>query len=72
MSMIGLIVVLFSLLFKRDHICHGGLYAAWSKRWGGIELGCFFVCSEDSGEHTFNHECGHELHNYLWVRYSHL
>ena len=66
MSMIGLLVILFSLFFNKVRVYHGRLYAVWGKGWGGLELGCFFICSESSGEHTFAHECGHGLQNCIW------
>ena len=66
MSVIGLFAILFSLFFKRVHVYHGRLYAVWGKGWGGVELGCFFVCSKSCGESTFAHECGHGLQNCIW------
>ena len=72
MSMIGLIVILFSLLFKRVHTYHGKPYAVWDTGWGGIKLGCFFLCSEGSEEHAFNHECGHDYTTIYVVHCFHL
>lgn len=66
MSTIGLLVILFSLFFKRVRVYHGRLYAVWGKGWGGMALGCFFVCSTSCGEDTFAHECGHGLQNCIW------
>lgn len=67
MSIIGLIVILFSLFFKKVKTYHGRLYAVWGERWGGVELGCFFVCSK-TGEYDslMAHECGHTLQNCIW------
>ena len=31
--------------------------------WGGVSIGPFALCSEDSGEHTKRHEFGHSLQN---------
>ena len=39
----------------------------WKTRcWGGLELGCFFICSEGPTEHLLAHEAGHGLQNCLW------
>ena len=67
MSLIGLIVILFSLPFKKVHTYHGRLYATWSRGWGGMELGCFFVCGEDCQyDSLMSHECGHTIQNCIW------
>ena len=47
MSLIGGVVRLISLPFHRVKVWHGRAYAIWGKGWGGLELGCFFVCGED-------------------------
>lgn len=67
MSLIGLIVILFSLPFKKVHRYHGRLYATWSRSWGGVSLGCFFVCGEDCQyDSLMLHECGHGVQNCIW------
>lgn len=67
MSIIGLIVILFSLFFKKVKTYHGRLYVVWGERWGGVELGCFFVCSKtDEYDSLMAHECGHTLQNCIW------
>lgn len=33
------------------------------KGWGGVSLGAFALCSEDSGEYIKNHEFGHSMQN---------
>lgn len=67
MSLIGLVVILFSLPFKKVHTYHGRLYATWSRGWGGMELGCFFVCGEDCQyDSLMSHECGHTIQNCIW------
>jgi hypothetical protein len=67
MSLIGLVVILFSLPFKKVHTYHGRLYATWGRGWGGMELGCFFVCGEDCQyDSLMSHECGHTIQNCIW------
>ena len=66
MSFIGLLVLLFTIPFGKFGIYHGRIYKRIGKSWGGLDLGCFFLCSENSDEHTVAHECGHGLQNCLW------
>ena len=66
MSIIGLLVLLFTLPFGKFGVYHGRLYKRIGKNWGGVELGCFFLCDETAGEHTMAHEAGHGLQNCLW------
>ena len=66
MSLIGLLTILILLPFGKLHIYHGRLYMRIGERWGGVELGCFFLCDKTAGEHTLAHECGHGLQNCLW------
>ena len=66
MSVIGLLVLLFTLPFGKFGIYHGRLYKRIGKNWGGIELGCFFLCDKTAGEHTLAHESGHGLQNCIW------
>ena len=63
MSIIGLLVLLLTLPFGKMYIYHGRIYKRIGKGWGGLELGCFFLCSENSSEHTLAHEAGHGLQN---------
>ena len=42
------------------------VYFEVGENWGGIELGGFFLCCKNSGEHTKFHECGHGLQNIIW------
>ena len=65
MSLIGLLTILVLLPFGKLHTYHGRLYMRIGKHWGGVELGCFFLCDETAGEHTLAHECGHGLQNCL-------
>lgn len=68
MSIIGAIAILILLPFKNTQLktYHGRVYMVVGKNWGGLELGCFFLCGENMGEHTLAHECGHGLQNCLW------
>ena len=66
MSIVGLLAMLFTLPFGKFGIYHGRLYKRIGKNWGGVELGCFFLCDETAPEHTLAHECGHGLQNCLW------
>ena len=66
MSVVGLLAMLFTLPFGKFGIYHGRLYKRIGKNWGGVELGCFFLCDDSCGEHTLQHECGHGLQNCLW------
>ena len=65
MSIVGLLVLLLTLPFGKFGVYHGRLYKRIGKNWGGVELGCFFLCDETAGEHTLAHECGHGLQNCL-------
>ena len=66
MSLIGGIVILISLPFRRVKVWHGRAYAIWGKGWGGLELGCFFICGEDcQSEYLLAHESGHGLQNII-------
>ena len=66
MSLIGGIVMLISLPFHRVKVWHGRAYAIWGKGWGGLELGCFFICGEDcQSEYLLAHESGHGLQNII-------
>lgn len=66
MTAIGLVILLVTLPFGKFGIYHGRIYKRIGKNWGGVELGCFFLCDKTAGEHTLAHESGHELQNCLW------
>lgn len=66
MSAIGLLVLLVTLPFGKFGVYHGRIYKRIGKHWGGVELGCFFLCDESAGESTLAHEAGHGLQNCLW------
>ena len=65
MSLIGLLTILILLPFGKLYTYHGRLYMRIGEHWGGVELGCFFLCDKTAGEHTLAHECGHGLQNCL-------
>lgn len=66
MSVIGGIVGLILTIagHKPQRLGHI-IYWQVGEGWGGSELGCFFVCSKDSGNHTKWHEAGHGIQN-IW------
>lgn len=68
MSFIGLIVIGICACLGKVKIFHNRLYGHFGNGWGGLELGCFFVCSNDcvGNDRLCGHECGHGLQNILW------
>ena len=66
MTVIGLVVLLVTLPFGKFGIYHGRIYKRIGKNWGGLELGCFFLCDNSADEYILAHESGHGLQNCLW------
>ena len=66
MTVIGLVVLLVTLPFGKFGVYHGRIYKRIGKNWGGVELGCFFLCDNSADEYILAHECGHGLQNCLW------
>ena len=66
MTVIGLVVLLVTLPFGKFGIYHGRIYKRIGKNWGGVELGCFFLCDNSADEYILAHESGHGLQNCLW------
>ena len=66
MSIIGLFVLLVTLPFGKFGVYHGRIYKRIGKHWGGVELGCFFLCDQTCSESTMAHEAGHGLQNCIW------
>ena len=67
MSFIGLIAIAVLACMGRVRTFHGRLYGTIGKGWGGLELGCFFICGEDCQSDDLRaHECGHGLQNIIW------
>ena len=66
MTTIGVVVLLVTLPFGKFEIYHGRIYKRIGKNWGGVELGCFFLCDNSADEYILAHESGHGLQNCLW------
>lgn len=67
MNIIGVLVFLVLIIFgKKPKKFHNCWYIVIGKRWGGVELGTFFLISEPESEHTKRHESGHALQNMIW------
>ena len=67
MTLIGAIAVLGLIIAgKKPHRLGPVIYIEVGKSWGGVELGGFFICSENSPMSTKYHECGHALQNLIW------
>jgi hypothetical protein len=67
MNIIGAIAALVMLCTgHKPHRHAGSIYFEHGKGWGGVDLGCFFICSEGSSESLKNHEYGHSLQNAIW------
>ena len=67
MSLIGGIVVLALLVtgHKPKMFC-GRIYVEVGKNWGGLSLGCFFICMKDAPLYIKQHETGHTLQNIIF------
>lgn len=66
-SFAGLVMITTCALKGSVHTFHGRLYGTIGKSWGGLELGCFFICGEnDQSEHLCKHECGHGIQNIIF------
>ena len=66
MTTIGLVFLLVTLPFGKFGVYHGRIYKRIGKNWGGVELGCFFLCDNSADEYLLAHESGHGLQNCLW------
>lgn len=64
MSIIGGIVGLILTIMghKPQRLGHI-IYWQVGQGWGGVELGCFFICCKNCGNHTKWHEAGHGIQN---------
>lgn len=67
MTSIGAVVIL-ALLIAGKKPQHIGpvVYIQVGKNWGGLELGGFFICCENSSDHIKYHECGHAIQNMIF------
>ena len=53
--------------FGHYHTFHGRWYKIIGNGWGGVSLGCFFLCGEDcQTDYLMSHECGHGLQNIIF------
>lgn len=63
-TLLGILVALVLLIAgkkpKRWGYCY---YFEVGERWGGTELGIFFITDKTCGVHTKNHELGHAIQN---------
>ena len=67
MSITGSFIILALLVIgKKPELFHGRVYIQIGKNWGGCEMGCFFICSENSSLALKQHECGHGIQNILF------
>lgn len=67
MTLIGCAVTLGLLITGHKPKKLGpNIYFEVGGRWGGVNLGPFFVCSEGATNHTKYHESGHGLQNIIW------
>ena len=66
MSVAGLLTTIIFLPFGKLGIYHGRIYTEIGENWGGLELGCFFICCKNATEELKAHEAGHGLQNCLW------
>lgn len=66
MSLIGAVAVFALWISGRAKVgvFHRRIYAQMYKgNWGGVSLGCFFICSHNSSDTLKAHECGHMIQN---------
>ena len=65
LSLVGLVVYGVLRLFRQKPKDYMGIckYFEIGHRWGGLELGWFFICGKASGESTKMHEVGHNIQN---------
>lgn len=67
MNIIGAVAALVMLCTGHKPQRHGGsIYFTCGEGWGGVDLGCFFICSKECGKHTKDHEFGHALQNAVY------
>lgn len=67
LSSIGLIACLGLLITgHKPHLFHGRVYFEVGSNWGGMELGCFFICGKNPSLHIKQHECGHGIQNIIF------
>lgn len=67
MSLIGAMASLVLLIigYKPKKFYHI-IYFEVGEDWGGLELGCFFICNKNSNLHIKQHEAGHGIQNIIF------
>lgn len=67
MTFIGAVVALILLISGHKPKTLGpAVYFEIGAGWGGLSLGGFFFCGQDSLMSTKYHECGHGIQNIIW------
>ena len=67
LTLVGAITVgILKLFGKKVQKWGECCYIEIGKGWGGVNLGAFFLTSENPSEHTKNHEHGHGLQNCIF------
>ena len=67
MTLIGAAVALILLMTGHKPQTMGpNVFFKVGSHWGGINLGPFFFCCEDSDDQVLYHEAGHGLQNLIW------
>ena len=63
----GLLVALTMLIIGKKPQRFGPcIYFVIGKDWGGLSMGPIFLCCENAGLHTKQHEVGHSIQNMIW------
>lgn len=67
MTFIGALIAFVLICIGKTPKKHGGcIYFNVGERWGGMELGLFFLTDSHDVTSTKNHEFGHSLQNCIW------
>ena len=68
MNIVGSLVFTFLIIFahKKPKKFHNCWYISVGKRWGGLELGTFFLIDSGESASTKYHESGHAIQNIIW------
>lgn len=67
MSVIGgMAGIILTITGHKPRVFHRRVYWEVGKNWGGVELGCFFLCSHNSSVSLKQHEAGHGLQNIVF------
>ena len=65
LSLVGLIVYGVLRLFRQKPKDYKGIcpYFEIGKKWGGLEMGWFFICGKNCSDALKRHEIGHSIQN---------